>query len=299
MGRRKILAGFNPSVYTKSVRISPWQDPTLHFISSGCPSGPWARRVISDASPTVKFLPEIKAALHIHVYYPDLLTKVIRALETNHTKPALFISLAKGVEGTNVNRVITSYSSQGEVILLGKNIGRDLGPFFSHLPTSFFSDFQVTGHLHTKKSEAHSKLRGVAGWFDFCVGNMLGTSDSPGMLDRTLEAFASDERLGIVYPDDPNVMGWTENYQAAIQLLDASKLPGEEELFDFPIGSFFFARPHALKPLLELRLTDKDYPEEPVPYDGTSLHALERLIGVVPKQMGYETAVTFVSSLYR
>ncbi len=298
-GMQKAIPGFSPLEYANLKGLNSSVDPTLHFLKNDSPSGPWLRNVIASTSPASSATSTPRVALHIHVYYLELLRQIMVALRTNNARPDLFVTTPDSKVASEIRDELVDYSGNSTVIHLGENIGRDLGPFFSHLPTRFFSDFHVIGHLHTKRSEAHSTLKGVKGWFEFCIGNMLGTLESPGMLDRTLEAFATDEKLGIVYPDDPHVMGWTENYRAATQLLDASKLPGEWELFDFPIGSFFLARPDALRPLLDLKLTDKDYPEEPVPYDGTILHALERLIGVVPKQMGYETAVTFVSSLYR
>ena len=50
---------------------------------------------------------------------------------------------------------------------------------------------------------------------------------------------------------------------------------------DFPVGTMFWARPEALAPLLRLGLNLDDYPDEPLPVDGTILHALERLLPLV------------------
>jgi lipopolysaccharide biosynthesis protein len=48
-----------------------------------------------------------------------------------------------------------------------------------------------------------------------------------------------------------------------------------------------------------LDLTWSDYPTEPVPYDGTLLHAIERLFGVVPGKMDMTCAVTNVRGVTR
>ena len=42
-----------------------------------------------------------------------------------------------------------------------------------------------------------------------------------------------------------------------------------------------------------------DYPKEPVPYDGTVLHALERLLPFVASQVGYRFAATHVPGMTR
>jgi lipopolysaccharide biosynthesis protein len=64
--------------------------------------------------------------------------------------------------------------------------------------------------------------------------------------------------------------------------------------FDFPVGTMFWARTAALKPLFNLKLGWSDYPEEPLPNDGTILHALERLLPFVAQHAGYRLAVTHV-----
>jgi lipopolysaccharide biosynthesis protein len=89
-------------------------------------------------------------------------------------------------------------------------------------------------------------------------------------------------------------MGWTKNYEVATRYFSKDELPEEDELFDFPLGSFFVARPKALVPIRNLGLTEEDFPKEPIGYDGTVLHALERLIGVCPKLTNLKSAVTFV-----
>ena len=116
------------------------------------------------------------------------------------------------------------------------------------------------------------------------------------MLDSILSRFATDPTIGIVYPDDPIIVKWLENYPKGKALLERVGLPVPEEqrFFNFPVGSMFWARTAALKPLFELGLGWDDYPEEPVPQDGTILHAMERLLGVIPGLCGYRTLVTHV-----
>lgn len=46
-------------------------------------------------------------------------------------------------------------------------------------------------------------------------------------------------------------------------------------------------RPQGLTDILKSGLTWSDYPLEPLPYDGTILHAIERLLPTVCEQTGY------------
>ena len=55
------------------------------------------------------------------------------------------------------------------------------------------------------------------------------------------------------------------------------------------IGNCFWAKYDALKPLFELNWNYDDFPQEPMPADGTVSHALERIHGYVAASEGYYT----------
>jgi lipopolysaccharide biosynthesis protein len=105
----------------------------------------------------------------------------------------------------------------------------------------------------------------------------------------------------LVFPDDPHILGWGKNLPYAVSL--AQRLGVSEPLprntFNFPVGSMFWARTAALRPLFELGLSWDDYPEEPVPYDGSLLHAIERILPFVAESAGFRSAVTHVSGVTR
>ena len=61
----------------------------------------------------------------------------------------------------------------------------------------------------------------------------------------------------------------------------------------------FWMRAAVFKRFVALGLTWDDYPPEPLPIDGTMVHAIERLFGIVPATMGMTCAVTNVRGLTR
>ena len=44
-----------------------------------------------------------------------------------------------------------------------------------------------------------------------------------------------------------------------------------------PYGTHVLVSSDALQPLFDLKLKEEDFPEEPLPIDGTIAHAIERL----------------------
>jgi len=66
-----------------------------------------------------------------------------------------------------------------------------------------------------------------------------------------------------------------------------------------PVGTMFWTRPEALTPLLRLGLNWEDFPDEPVPIDGTMLHALERLLVPVAEDAGYRYKTTYLPRFVR
>ena len=128
----------------------------------------------------------------------------------------------------------------------------------------------------------------VEAWSRFLFENLLGGSDGGRMMDLALHRMQTHEKIGLIYPDDPNLVGWTRNMRVAegvAQRMGHSNLP---RAINFPIGTMFWMRAAALKPFIDLGLDWSDYPSEPLPEDGTILHALERLFGVVPVLDGWE-----------
>ena len=61
----------------------------------------------------------------------------------------------------------------------------------------------------------------------------------------------------------------------------------------------FWARTSALAPLINLNLGWDDYPDEPLPYDGSPLHAIERLFSLALSETNLLSATTNIAGLTR
>ena len=118
------------------------------------------------------------------------------------------------------------------------------------------------------------------------------------MMDIVLDRFAQDEHLGLIFAEEPHLTDWSGNLALAQKLAVRVGLDqGFPPFFEYPVGTMFWLRPRALKPLLDLELGWDDYPEEPIANDGTILHALERLIPFAAESQGLTWMTTHIPGL--
>jgi len=306
-GTRCPFPGFNPGIYRNAhpeLNEPPFVNPLAHFIRSGQPKGPWLLDIIGPEHSPPALVPDQRTALHLHIHYPDLTRELFRPIMASQNRTDLFVTVSSEQGLREVIETAAKLSISIKDIAVVPNRGRDVGPLLTLLGYRLVKDYDIIGHLHAKKSpHMFWKEEGIDMgelWRSFCIENLLGGKHA--MMDVILGQFARNSKLGIVFPCDPNIFDlWRfKNRPLAIALLERMGIETElpKELF-FPMGTMFWARTDAIAPLLQLDLDWSDYPPEPIPIDGTILHAIERLFPVVAQHRGFETAGTYVPGVTR
>ena len=295
---RKPAPGFDPQRYARHHNLEPRQlNPFLHFIKAGKPAGPWQETVINLDDDIACPNERLRVAVHVHAFYPDLLTNIIRRLASNGSRCDLFISVTSDAASREVRNRLEAYGGGSYSVRCVPNRGRDIGPLATEFAAELM-DYDVIGHFHTKKSVHVVGSNLVRDWADFLAENLLGGKYRA--MDKILSMFGQDAMLGLVFADDPHLIGWDENRMYAERLgrrIGIDSLP--EPFFPFPVGTMFWARPQALEPLFDLRLGWDDYPAEPLPIDGSMLHAMERLLPFIVEKTGFGRMVTYAPGITR
>lgn len=296
IGCRKPFPGFHPGVYRQARGLAPSLDPLAEFVRTQRPDGDWCREVIVPNANALVAPPEGRIALHVHAYYPDMLADILARLAGNSVRPDLFISVPSNAVMALVEPTLASYGGVVAQVRVVPNRGRDIGPFLTAFGPALLA-YDVIGHLHTKKSLDLNDAAFAMRWNTFLLDNLLGRTNA--MADAIVGRLLTDSRLGLVFPDDPHVVGWSGNLAHAESLAARMYLGNLPKEFTFPVGTMFWAKPAALAPLIGLGLQWDDYPIEPLGYDGTVLHAIERLLPIVVESCGYRCAVTNVPGVTR
>jgi len=292
---RRPCAGFHPQVYAHANADrydTATINPLAHFIRSGSPNGPWRCDVIT---PRAGDRPsgassQLRTAVHGHFHFAELAGSFLKRLMCNHSRCDVWLTTDDREKAATLDEVARTYQGGRISVHVVPNRGRNLGAFLTHVMPDIAPHYDVVGHLHGKRSPLTSVGEQ---WREFLWQNLLGSSYP--MMDVILARFAADKTLGMVFPDEPQLPDWDGNLEIACGL--AARLGIKTPLppyFNFPVGNMFWARPAALEPLMDLDLGWNDYPEEPVPVDGTMLHALERLSAFVAQHAGYRYATTRV-----
>jgi glycosyltransferase involved in cell wall biosynthesis len=296
---RKAVPGFHPGVYQERNDISG-RDPLAHYLDSSCPAGPWKFEVIRPIH-NCRALKSLRVALHLHLYYLEGLYDIVEQLRRVRSSMDLLVSVTSPIAAEGARACLREYS-QGTIDLrVFDNRGRDLGPLLSGFGQTIPERYDIIGHIHTKKSAGvYSDKSFARQWARFLYANLLADQDV--IADTILQSMAADDSIGLVFPDDPYILGWGSNlpytFDVCVRMgIDVATLP--KTSFNFPVGTMFWARTAALRPLFGIGLSWYDYPSEPLPCDGSVLHAIERLLPCVAEKTGFRCVVTHVPGVTR
>jgi len=119
------------------------------------------------------------------------------------------------------------------------------------------------------------------------------------MADKILTEMRNNDKLGLVFPEDKHCVGWGSNYTIAVEIAKKIGINNIPRNLNFPVGNMFWVRRGTLKKLYDLNLGWGDYPIEPIGYDGTILHAIERLLPLIAEENGFKYKMTYVSGANR
>lgn len=239
-------------------------------------------------------------AVHIHVFYLDLIPEFLSALGNIQHPFDLYVSTDSSYKAEYIKRAIAEKRSLHHCIKnvyvdIFDNRGRDVVPFLKQMRPAF-ARYKYICHLHTKKS----KHNGIGNqWRRYLLKNLMG---SEAVVDDVLYLMETDSSVGIVYPETfPAVkpfMEWGSDKKNTDKLAEemgvtikAEQVCGKDSVV-FPAGDMFWARTDAVRQVLGYSFREEDIPEELGQTDGTVMHAVERMWSYTAAFNGYRTVQT-------
>ncbi|QIR15130.1 rhamnan synthesis F family protein [Shewanella aestuarii] len=212
-------------------------------------------------------------AVHIHLYYTDLVDEFAKYLSNLPGHFDVFITHINKCDEASIKLALKNCGCRKLSLFQVPNLGRDIAPFIKLLKENILSShYKVVGHFHSKKSSAVNGDMGER-WRMFLLNTLIGKKEHAL---KTLSQF-NNENVGLVFAEDRHCVDNGANTNFIEDLLIALNVSESPYCFNYPLGTMFWAKTDSLEPLT--RLEERFYKiPEPVPYDGSYLHAIERVL---------------------
>ena len=216
--------------------------------------------------------------IHIHAFYPDVVEEMLEYFVGDAKKGKFLVTTTTKKNHKLITEIFEDKGFSRYHILLIDNKGRDIGPFLDYA-IDHVSERDVICHVHTKKSPDVGGSYGEK-WRNQLYGALL--------TQTAIDAFEGS-RLGLLFPDTPRSVGWGKNLPLCGEIAGHFGRSLGTHPGPMPVGNMFFARREVAQAMR--RATSKfEWPREPVAYDGTILHAIERMWTMAAEYAGFEWA---------
>ncbi len=234
-----------------------------------------------------------KIALIIYIYYEDLVEYCFNYAKSMPEGSDIYIVSSK--ESTleacrKKDYILKDYHIEYR---LKENRGRDVSAYLVTC-ADVFEKYDLICCMHDKKTPHANAIFG----YDFMYQCLECNLKSKDYVKNIINLFNTNNRIGLL-TNPPIKFAYTADYYW-------QEIGGNEDIlkelfielnlsipFDehpvAPFGSMFWIRKEAIKPLFRKKWAYEDFPDEPLPADGTISHAIERIYPSIAQEAGYMT----------
>ncbi len=279
--------------------------PLHHYLTAGLDEGRhivpaiqrWRPNHIIKAAPQLsEKASKLNVAFCLHIFYSDYIHRFSEALKTFPIAVDVLLTLSENVDADEAYVTFKQNPKVNNVeIRRSPNRGRNFGPLLVEYGDRLH-DYDAFCHAHSKKSLYSGREQ--TQWSDYLTEYLI---KDPAVTTRLLNILADNEKIGLYHPttfwmmpswvnhstmNKPHLREWYENLA----------IKQDEDFMSYPAGGMFWARPKALKGILGHKYTYDDFPMEPLPNDGSMLHALERVLGGLTEHNGFDQLYYYPNS---
>jgi lipopolysaccharide biosynthesis protein len=240
-----------------------------------------------------KHLPAI--CIVIHAYHLELLDELLLKLVNIELDFDVVLTNSSGeaLDQSKISSILSKSRVKDILLLKTQNRGRDILPLIHCVNAGVLDEYLYIFKFHTKKSEwaigkAHiADGMGGSAWRQSFLDDLIGDGKN---FTRIVENLEANTDLGIVTAEN-SLLGsgyWTSNFPRAQQLARRIELDVSQNDLLFPAGSMYACKALIIQGLRALCLSEEDFEIELGINDGTTAHAIERLMGIFARAGGYQ-----------
>lgn len=235
-----------------------------------------------------------KVALMLHIYYSDLIDYCFNYARSMPEYADIYVTTSSEKDKKVIERKFSELKCNSVKVILIENRGRDVSALLVGCK-EYIGQYDYVCFAHDKKTKQFEPLTIGESFSYKCFENVLTTEQ---FVENVINTFESNPRLGLLTPPPPNhgafygVLGteWGSNFEITRNLAEKLNIKTNINIHKEPIsplGTMFWFRPNAMKTLVDYDWNYDDFPAEPNGTDGTLLHGIERIYGIVVQHEGY------------
>jgi lipopolysaccharide biosynthesis protein len=272
--------------------------------STGLPASP-AVQDMSEQRPPSELMGGLRMAVIIHAYYLEPLPSFLQTLSTYADVSAIVLTTDTRDKVQAIHPLLEPFRRKGidSQVVQVENRGRDVLPFWRVLKDiacdfDYFLKFHMkcSAHGNSTFTQLNGQDAGQA-WTDDLLACLL---PAPQTGFGEIAAFMRKRDLGAIFPrpwSPVEKYGWGDaaNLNHAVRIMAANHVPATSLFLPliYPVGNMFYGNVKAFLAFAEYFLAGISIPKEPVPQDGSVLHAIERCYAFLLADRGWDVAIAW------
>ncbi|GEM_PF-4559938 len=235
-----------------------------------------------------------KTAIFAHIYYEDRIDNCFEYLNIIPDGVHVYITTSNPAS----YEIMSKRIKKSWNLRLIKNHGRDISALWVE-DAPILKKYEYVCYVHDKKTSGQKGNILNGDYYHYNVWENTLKNDM--YINNILYTLSTNRRLGFLSPPFPiffdykGLLGyeWTICYEPTLELAQDLGITAniDERKPPFAFSNTFWAKTDAILPLINRKLEYKDFPEEPLPNDGSISHAIERIYIYVAQSQGYFSGI--------
>ncbi|WP_186802655.1 rhamnan synthesis F family protein [Lacrimispora celerecrescens] len=267
------------------------RDKNLNFILSN--------KYINNINDTIA---QKEMAVFIHMHYEDTVKYYFKYIINIPEPIDIYITVSNKATKAKIFECIKEYRMKNCFLIDKNNRGRDISALLVACRNKIL-EYQYICFAHDKKEKSDYTKTDTQFWIEGLWENTMGSTE---YIYNIKELFVNNKKLGIIFPPNPlsdqislsMVNTWFKNFDLTRKLAEELGLVCNisEDKPPIALGTVFWCRVAALRKLFIKEWDYEDFPDEPLPHDGTISHAIERILAYVAQDAGYLAGITMTDT---
>lgn len=238
----------------------------------------------------------LRTVVIAHIFYVEMTDEMLNLADALPGDYDLVVTVPDAAKAEQIQDVIDRRASRGavDVRVVPSNNGRDQSAFLIGCRDVLTSGgYDLVVKLHSKKTPQDAANAGR----NFKRQQFENLLPSPEYAESVVALFQQDPGLGLAYPPMVHIgygtigHAWWANKPAFIEMTArlGIRVPIDDTSPLAPYGSMYFARPEALRLLVEHEWTYDEFGDTDAYIDGGLAHVLERMPSYAAGELGFHT----------